>query len=126
MPEIRTVELSPPQPCGVLDPQSGQICGRPALRATVEAAPRTCAGAAGYLLVLPVCSACARGSGDAFASAGSVPEHVAVLTTIITIPDTAAPGMYLSAARYLESQAARQQRDALVLRQRAAELARLS
>lgn len=69
MPEIRIVELSPPQPCGILNPQSGQICGRPALRATVEAAPRACAGAAGY-----------------------VPQHVTVLTTIVHVPDDALPG----------------------------------
>jgi hypothetical protein len=126
MPELRVIELSPPQPCGVLNGQSGQICGRPALRATVEAAPRACAGAAGYLLVLPVCSACARGTGDAFASAGSVPTHVTVLTTIVHIPDSAPPGAYLGAARYLDDQAGRLQRDAGVLRERAFELARLS
>jgi len=123
MPEIRTIELSPPQPCGVLDQATGQICGRPALRATVEAAPRACAGAAGYLLVLPVCPACARGSGDALAGTGAVPQFVAVLTTTIAIPDDAPPGMYLHIARYLDDQAGRFQRDAIVLRERAGEIA---
>lgn len=61
MPELRTIEITPPQPCGILDPiRPGQICGQPANRATAEAAPRTIGGPAGYLLVLPICEACAR------------------------------------------------------------------
>jgi len=126
MPEIRTIELSPAQACGILDPATGRICGKPTTWATVEAAPRTCVGAAGYLLVLPVCRDCARGSGDAFVSVTPPPEHVTVLTTTVAIPDDALPGAYLDAAQFLESQARRQQRDALVLRERAFELARLS
>jgi hypothetical protein len=126
MPEIRTVELSPPQPCGVLDPASGRICGQPAVRATVEAAPQACAGAAGYLLVLPVCPACSRGVGRAFAPDQPAPEHVTVLTTTVHIPDNALPGAFLDAAQFLDGQAARLQRDAYALRERALELARMS
>jgi len=135
MPEIRTIQLNPPQPCGLLNPTSGTICGAPAHNAAAEAAPMQCAGADGYLLVLPICDSCARSMAVLYAGAGDIlAAHRAVaaardcgdlvvVSHTISLPETPAPAVLRAAADLLDQSAARMTRDAGVLRERADEIA---
>ncbi len=121
MPEIRTIRLDPPQPCGIVDPRSGRICGRPAVSATVEAAPVQVVGPVGFLLVLPICNSCAR-AGQAIRGRTGPPPTITVTTTSVVLPDHPTPGALREAACYFDREAQRLQRDASVLRERADEI----
>jgi hypothetical protein len=126
MPEIRTVRLEPPQPCGMLNPlRSGQICGKPATLATAEAAPVKLCGPAGYLLVLPICPDCAR-THRTLAGVATQPSatEVVLATISLALPTSPAPAVLEAAAQLLIDSAARMTRDAKVLRERAAEITR--
>ena len=121
MPEIRTVQITPPQPCGMLDPtRSGRICGQPASMATVEAAPVTVGGPAGYLLCLPICSRCAA-TAPKLATEGA---DLVLATIAFKLPTVPHPAVLEAAANVLTEQVERMQRDATILRERAAEIAR--
>jgi hypothetical protein len=123
MPEIRTIELSPPQACGILDPaKGGRICGKPARYATAEAAPVRVGGPAGYLLVLPICDSCARYVSPAIADRVANPPLV--VHTTLALPPDPAPAVLVAAANLLDDQAQRMRRDAKILRERAGELVR--
>ncbi len=126
MPELRTLRLDPPQPCGVLDPlRSGQICGKPATLATAEAAPVSAVGPAGYLLVLPVCPDCARTAHKLAGVAEQPRSHDVVFATIsLALPDAPAPAVLEAAAQLLDENATKMRRDARILRAPAAELTR--
>lgn len=122
MPEIRTVQLTPPQPCGMLDPtRAGRICGQPASMATVEAAPVTVGGPAGYLLCLPICAAC-MDTAPKLADATSA--DLVMATVVFKLPTVPHPAVLEAAANLLTEQVTRMQRDARILRERAAEIAR--
>jgi hypothetical protein len=126
MPEIRTLRLDPPQPCGMLNPlASGQICGKPATLATAEAAPVKVCGPAGYLLILPICPECARANRKLAGVATGPAAHDVVFATVsLVLPSAPAPAVLEAAAQMLDEQAARMRRDAKVLRERAAEITR--
>lgn len=121
MPEIRTVQLSPPQACGML--KGDQICGKPAVRATVEAAAVSVAGPAGYLLVLPICPECASAT---LAGVATPPKShdLVVATVTLALPDTSAPAVLEGAAQILDDHIAAMRSQAKILRERAAEIAR--
>jgi hypothetical protein len=123
MPEIRTVRLDPPQPCGIVDPVSRQICGRPAVSATVEAAPVQVVGPAGFLLVLPICDGCARIGQSIRQRTASQPPIVTVTTMSVVLPDHPSPGALREAASIIDQEIRRLQRDAGILRERADEIA---
>jgi hypothetical protein len=122
MPEIRTVRLDPPQPCGIVDPLSRQICGQPATSATVEAAPVQMVGPVGFLLVLPICSSCAR-AGQAVRQRTGPGVAVTVTTMSVVLPDHPSPGALREAALIIDQETQRLQRDAGILRERADEIA---
>ena len=122
MPEIRTIQLHPAQPCGML--KGNVICGQPATRATVEAAAVSAHGPAGYLLCLPVCADCAAATPRIAAADEAPHTHDLVLATVsMVLPTSQTPAVLIAAAGILDDHVDKMRRDARVLRERAAEIA---
>ena len=123
MADVQTLILAPPQGCGVVHEETGAICGAPATLAFAEPAPQGPDAPSGYLLVLPICEACARAAPPIVAAVLAEGDFVLV-SHHMRLPPSPTPGVLRQAANLLDTQAAHMQRDAGVLRERADELAR--
>jgi hypothetical protein len=122
MREIHIVYLDPPQPCGIQDRATGQVCAQAARIGAIEGDDGV---EGGYLRVLPVCDACASARVDN--PALCVDEHELVLVThSVALPEVPQPGVLREAAQLLDEQATRMRGDARILRERADELAALN
>ena len=127
MPDFQTILLAPPQLCGVVRAETGELCGAPATLAVAEPAPMPGGAGAptpsGYLLILPVCETCARREPHASSRVLGDSDFVLV-SHHMRLPSSPTPGVLRQAADLLDTQARRMTRDAGVLRERADELAR--